>query len=83
MPVPLGTWDLPSGNRVEIYPPDPPVCKGKLSLIKCLWERDPSNKDKRYYKDVIVKEMRELVSAYMETPGNQTIYWAPGEEDLD
>ena len=56
----VGTWAMPSGNKVRVYGANPPDMLGPDGLIhlECDWEQEASETDWAYYEDVVVPQIQ-------------------------
>lgn len=70
---PIGAWDLPSGNRVQVS-----LANGNgtgLRTVRCAWHRfPPSKRDQRYYREVIGPEVMARLCEYLEIPPRKALY---------
>ena len=63
---PIGTWELPSGNRVAVSIRQV-VNGGPVQVIRCAWDSfPPSKKDRRYYRDTLVDAINSRIAEYKE-----------------
>ncbi len=66
MAFPIGTWELPSGNRVAVSIGQDGN-GGHVQVLRCAWDHfPPSRKDRRYYRETLADEIYSRIAEYKE-----------------
>lgn len=73
--LPLGAWDFPSGNRVEVSLE--PAGEDGIRKLRCEWLRwPPSRRDREHYQEVVAPAILGRVCEYLEIPLSKALLLA-------